>query len=83
MSLTTLRTMIENDNLIPDNVTQQAESLIFFLALPLQRQRYGEDTVAAIQARLGQLIYSSTPEEAKGELWDEICAVKKMLGGWR
>lgn len=65
--------------LVPDNVRDIGLNLVFFLGLPSSRERYGLDTVAAIQARLSVLIYSANPEEAKPELWAECQRVKAML----
>lgn len=66
--------------MIPDNVKQMAETLVFFLGLPHQVQNYGADTCAACQTRLAQLIYSTTPEEALPELWAEVQSIRQMLG---
>jgi hypothetical protein len=69
------------DYKIPDNAREQAVNLVFFLGLPSSRERYGLDTVAAIQARLSVLIYSISPEESLPQLWAECLSVRAMLAG--
>lgn len=68
------------ETMIPDNVVNMAQSLVFFLGLPRQIQAYGADMCAACQTRLNQLIYSVTPEEALPELWAEVQEIRRMLG---